>query len=318
MLLTWCSAEQKTGKAEYADSIEKVIFNAAEAGRTGGGKEMMLNSLDNQYRIGGEALFSHKFSPTHGNGAVCCAPAATYTFAVFVRNMWMRTPENGLVATLYGPSSVHTKVKDVKVLIEEKTDYPFSPVVSITVFPERPVDFPLQLRNPAWSKDTHVKCEGATASREGGYFVIRKEWKKGDQISLEFSESIEVFKAGNNETYLQRGPLVYALGIPAIERNLRVLYALPGFADLEFYPVKGAHWAYALDPSLEDKGFGFTAKTEKGVNMQYPYDSAPVRLDGKLINLDSGAEEDVHLIPMGCELAKLRRVTFPVGKPENK
>ena len=229
----------------------------------------------------------------------------------------MKTAENGLAATLYGPSSVNTSVKGVKVQIEEKTDYPFSPVVSIAVSPQRPVDFPLLLRNPAWSKETRVRCKRATSSREGDYFLVRKEWKKGDQVSLEFNESIEGITAANAELYLQRGPLVYALRIPEVARDIKD-YSLPGYADLEYYPAQGAHWSYALDPSLGKGDFGFTAKGEKDANMLYPYDSAPVQLEGKLINLDTGRREDVQLIPMGSSLAILRRVTFPVGGSDNK
>ena len=83
-------------------------------------------------------------------------------------------------------------------------------------------------------------------------------------------------------------------------------------------PPPGTHWSYALDPSLGKGEFGFTARGEKDVNMLYPYDGAPVRLEGKLLNLDTGRREDVQLIPMGSSLAILRRVTFPGGRPENR
>ena len=315
LLASASSDLQKRGEGETGDSIERLVFNAAEGARTVGGKEITYCTRDNRYRVAGEVGNRSKFSPAHSDVAVCCNPNATYFFPLYVRAMWMRTPENGLAATLYGPSSVNTTVKGVEVQIEEKTEYPFSSVISITVSPQRPVDFPLLLRNPAWSKETRVRCEGATTSREGDYFLVRKEWKKGDQVSLEFSESIEGFTAANGETYLKRGPLVYALQIPEVARDIKD-YSLAGFADLDYYPAQGAHWSYALDPNLGE--FGFSAKAEKGVNMLYPYDGAPVRLEGKLINLDTGKREDVSLVPMGSSQAILRRVTFPVGGSENK
>jgi hypothetical protein len=314
LLATWSSALQKTGKGEFGDSIERLVFNAAEGARTAGGKEITYCTNDNRYRIGGEAVFRNKFSPAHTDVAICCNPNATYTFPLYVRGMWMKTAEGGLAATLYGPSLVNTSVKGVKVEIEEKTDYPFSPAVSITVSPERPVDFRLLLRNPAWSKETRVSCQGVTASREGDYFLVRKEWKKGDRVSLEFSEFIEGIRAANGEIFLERGPLVYAMRIAEVAWDLKRPYRLPGFADLEYYPAQGAHWSYAMEPSLGKGDFGFTAKREEDINMQYPYDGAPIRLEGKLINLDTGEKEDVRLLPMGSSLAILRRVTFPVGE----
>jgi DUF1680 family protein len=313
LLATWSSGLQKRGEGEFGDSIEKLVFNAAAGARSAGGKEITYCTRDNRYLIGGELGNRSKFSPAHTDVAVCCNPNATYTFPLYVRGMWMKTAENGLAATLYGPSSVNTRVKGVKVQIEEETDYPFSPAVSIAVSPERPFDFALLLRNPAWSKETRVRCDGGTVSREGDYFLVRKEWKKGDRVSLEFSESIEGIKAANAEIYLQRGPLVYALRIAHVERDSQRPYRLPGFADLEYYPTQGAHWSYALDPGLEKGDFGFTARREKDVDMLYPYDGAPVQLEGKLVNLDTGEKEDVRLIPMGSSLAILRRVTLPLG-----
>jgi hypothetical protein len=58
--------------------------------------------------------------------------------------------------------------------------------------------------------------------------------------------------------------------------------------------------------------FGFSATTEKDTNMLYPYDVAPIRLEGKLVNLDTRQSESVRLVPMGSALAMLRRLTFPV------
>jgi DUF1680 family protein len=312
LLATWISGLQKMGDAQLGDSIEKLAFNAAEGARSAGGKGINYCTRDNRYRVeksNAKVGVRTRFSPK----STCCVPNATYIYPLYVWGMWMKTAEDGLAATLYGPSSVNTRVKGVEVQVEEKTDYPFSSVVSIAVSPERPVDFPLQLRNPAWSKATRVRCEGATVSREGDYFVIRKEWEKGDRVSLEFSESIEGIRAANDEIYLQRGPLVYALRIPEVARDIKD-YSLPGFADLVYDPAQGAHWSYALDPSLGKGNFGFTARGEKDVNLLYPYDGAPVRLEGKLINLDTGRREDMQLIPMGSSLATLRRVTFPVGR----
>jgi hypothetical protein len=149
--------------------------------------------------------------------------------------------------------------------------------------------------------------------REGNYFLLRKEWVKGDQVALEFNPSVVGTTAANGEIALQRGPLVYALRIPEVAKDIKD-YDLPGFSDLEYFPYQGAHWSYALDPNVGNGDFGFSAITEKDVNMLYPYDVAPVQLEGKLMNLDTGQREDVRLVPMGSSLAILRRVTFPVGR----
>jgi len=203
-------------------------------------------------------------------------------------------------------------VKGVEVQIDESTNYPFSPTISINVSPERPLDFALLLRNPGWSAGTRVTCAGAVARRDGDYFVVRKEWKKGDRMALEFTEPITASRAANGEFYLERGPLVYALRIPEVEKVVKS-YSVAGFSDLNFLPAQGAHWAYAFEAGLGKPGAGFAVKNEKDANMLYPYDRAPVRLEGKLTNLDTAQKEDVSLVPMGSGLAILRRLTFPVA-----
>ena len=180
LLVSLTSALQKTGKGDFGDSIERLAFNAAQGMRAVGGKGVTYCTRDNRYQVSRDLEGRDKFSPVHGDVAVCCNPNAAQMMPLFVRAMWMRTPEDGLAALLYGPSVVNTEVKGVRLRVEEKTDYPFSSVISITLSPERAVDFSLVFRNPHWSKATQVHCEGATVSLEGDYFTVRKVWNKSD------------------------------------------------------------------------------------------------------------------------------------------
>ena len=277
----------------------------------------LIVTRDNRYSIDGALQNRDKFSPTHSDVAVCCNPNFAQVTPLYVRGMWMRTPGGGLAALLYGPSDVNTQVKGVGVRIEETTDYPFSATISLRVSPQQPVEFPLVLRNPLWSKSTRVTCQGARVSKDGDYFLVRKRWTSGDQLTVEFSEPILEIAAWPKEIALLRGPLVYALSIPSVKSEFKH-YSLAGFADLEYSSAWGAHWWYALDPGSGEENFGFTARDDGGVNNAYPFDGAPVRLEGKLVNLETGKREDVSLVPMGSNLAILRRVTFPVGSSGKK
>jgi hypothetical protein len=310
LMVTLSSALQKTGKADFGDSIEKLVFNAQQGMRTAGGKGVTYCTRDNRYQVSGDLEGRDKFSPVHGDVAVCCNPNFAQFMPMFVRAMWMRTPEDGLAAMLYGPSVVNTEMKGVHVRVEEKTEYPFSSVISITLSADRPVDFPIVFRNPQWSKGTQVHCDGALVSLEGDYFTVRKVWNKDDVVTLKFTESVASTEASNGEAFLQRGPLLYALRIPAVSREIKA-YGLPGFADLEYSPAQGANWSYELDSAQGKSDFGFTAKRDPDTNMLFPFDGAPIRLQGKLLNTQTAKREDVSLIPMASSLAVLRRVTFP-------
>ncbi len=315
LLASFSSGLQKTGHAEFGDQVERLIFNAAQGARAPRGKAITYLTRDNRYQVSGALHNRDSFSPAHADVAVCCNPNATQVMSLYVRGMWMRANrEQGLAATLYGPCSVNTTVRGTHLHIDEETQYPFSPDVSITLSPERPVKFPLLLRNPQWSENTSVACQGAAIEREGDYFVVRKVWQKGDQVTIRFSESITGLTAANGETAIQRGPLVYALPIPATRRVTKT-YPVPGFADTLDYPAKGAHWSYALkfDPGQSDNDFGLTVQRDQRADRLFPYEGAgPIRLEGEFYNARTGKLERCTLIPMGLAKASLRKETFPV------
>ncbi len=312
LLVSYSSGLQKTGEAELGDRVERIIFNAAQGARAPGGKAITYCTCDNRYRIDGGVGRRHKFSPVHADCAVCCVPNATQIMSHYVRGMWMAAAqEEGLAATLYGPCVVQTKVRGTDVRLDEETQYPFSPDVGVTVSPEHPLEFPILLRNPEWSENTRITCEGANIHREGDYFVVRKVWNKGDEVRVEFSESIAPLPASNGEMAVQRGALVYSLKIPSQEQETKT-YNVPGFADTEDFPREGAQWSYALDGRQSSVNFGLRAKAGPSANMQYPFEGIPLRLGGAMVNTITGKLEPVELIPMGSSQAVLRRETFPV------
>lgn len=312
MLASFTSGLQKTGHAELGDRIERLIFNAAQGARAARGQAITYCTCDNRYRVDGGLGRRHKFSPVHADVAVCCNPNATQIMSHYIRAMWMRSSEQpGLAATLYGPGTVQTAIRGVRVRVDEETLYPFSPEVDITVAPEEAVEFPLFLRNPGWSGNTNVSCAGASIQREGDYFVVRKRWQKGDQVRVSFRESNVSAPAVNGEVAVQRGPLLYALPIPSEQKTTKT-YSVPGFIDSEDFPTAGAQWSYALrgEPSHSDSGL--TAKPGENVDMLHPFEGVATRLEANLIDLDTGKPVPVTLIPMGTSRAVLRRETFPV------
>lgn len=77
-------------------------------------------------------------------------------------------------------------------------------------------EWTLRLRIPQWSKQTAVKANfnGVTASAKAGtYLEIRRRWKAGDEVSLQFDFALRAV-AGANEAAgkvsLYRGPLLLA------------------------------------------------------------------------------------------------------------
>ena len=311
------SALQKTGIASIGDKIELIWFNAAQGSRLPDGRAVTYLTSDNRLRCDGlspdgtKPQIRNKFSPTHTDVAVCCNPNATNVAPLYVRGMWMRHSGGGLAALLYGPCVVSTTVNNVPVRIEEKTNYPFDNTVALEIQTGGSAEFPLYLRDPGWSRGTTVECDGATITRSGSYWVVRKKWQSGDKVHIAFVPIIEEVPAVNGEIALQYGPLMFALPLDAKKITLKT-YALPGFED-SYYKLTTKYEALALPSFLQWQSFGFKPiPVSVGVNPLRPFDAAVITLQGTMTRQSDGTQVQTTLVPLG-NAAILRRVTFPLG-----
>ena len=303
------SGVEKTGRADLGDWIEWLAYNAAQGARlrddSQASRGIQYQGFDNQYdalkkNLGGRC----KYSPTQEDVAVCCPPTASKIYAYFTDYLWMRDAKgDGLVAAVYAPNTVQTKVGGVPVTIDTDTSYPFEDEVRMTLRTDKPVAFPIRLRIPGWPGNVRIDAPGAEIRQEKGWQIVTKTWKTGDRITLSFAPEIVQKKAQNGEIFWRRGPLVYSLPIPSV-RNAIKQYPVAGFADIELAPEKGANWNYGVD----QQSGGFQFERAKTVSSVLPWCASPVSLTGQLFNRNTGKEETVRLVPMGSSL--LRRTAF--------
>jgi hypothetical protein len=116
----------------------------------------------------------------------------------------------------YGEGTFNGKLADgTQVTFNETTDYPLSGHVKIKIEPAKPRAFNLRLRIPGWSKMTTVRLNGAAAEnvKAGCYLELKRRWKKGDTVELEFDMELR-FVTGDREAAgkvsVYRGPLLLA------------------------------------------------------------------------------------------------------------
>ena len=128
-----------TGDPFWADHIEEVAFNTLPAAFTPDYRALryltspnMVTSDRHDHSPGVENIgpmfvmnpFSHR----------CCQHNHTQAWPRFVEHLWMATPDNGLCAAMYGPSTVTAKIGEkATAQIEEVTRYPFEEkILSVT------------------------------------------------------------------------------------------------------------------------------------------------------------------------------------------
>jgi DUF1680 family protein len=197
--------------------------------------------------------------------------------------MWMRNT-SGLVATLLGPCKVSTTWKGTPLTIREKTVYPDDFTFDFQIIADRPVNFTLAIRKPAWTTRQTINY---IYTEKDGYFLITRTWQPGESVHLKLYTDVAVHRDRNNETYFTHGPLVLARPISATA-EITKRYPLPGFFDYHYRPDNLVIYAY------------------KGGEIEH---TGNARFEATLYDTARQREIRVWLTPMGGTI--LRQVTFP-------
>jgi len=121
------------------------------------------------------------------------------------------------------------KVAGTEVEMVQKTDYPWSGKVTITVNPVAPKEFTLFIRVPDRTTSTlytaipqvrglkSISLNGKPVPMvtDKGYAVIKRAWKSGDRIDLELPMEVQTItadpriEAASGKVALRYGPMIY-------------------------------------------------------------------------------------------------------------
>ncbi len=242
------------GDPAFGDRLERIAFNALPAAIA---PDMWSHQYDQQVN-----QVQCTINPDHGwttNGPEsnlfglepnygCCTSNLHQGWPKFAAHLWMKTPDEGLVAAAWAPCRVETRLRDVPVTVSVNTDYPFRETIAITVTPGRAARFPLLLRVPSWAEGASVRvgAGGEEHLRSGALHRLEREWRGATELTVRFPMRPAVSVRYNEALAVERGPLVYSLQIG--EQWSRVNADKPHrdlpHADFEVRPT--TPWNYGL------------------------------------------------------------------------
>ena len=135
--------------------------------------------------IGGFKVMSDK----HYYG--CCACIGSAGMGL-VPKMQVLNSVKGIVFNMFINGTIKTvSPANNELVFDMNTSYPKQGKVLITLKSDVEEQFEIHIRNPYWSKSTVVAVNGNPADIEDGYVKLKRTWKNGDTIDIEFDMRTE-------------------------------------------------------------------------------------------------------------------------------
>jgi DUF1680 family protein len=325
-----------TGDPSLGDRLERLAFNALPGTFTDDMWAHQYNQEPNQvecslhqkpWTTDGPESNLYGLEPNFG----CCTANFHQGWPKFVASLFMlfgaqnNGTQDGLAAAAYAPCEVHTSLRGTEVYVVEETGYPFHGTVRLTINPDAPLSFPLQLRIPAWAAGTTIAVNGQPMPlpAPGSFARVDRTWRTGDRVEIVFPMGPRVSRWFHNSVAVERGPLVYSYGI---DENWVKLRDRGMTADWQVFPA--SQWNYALNIDTDDPARSIAVTESEVGEGPFARCHTPVRLSVKARRFDDwraedGAanplppspvtsdqpEETITLIPYAA--AKLRITAFP-------
>ncbi len=319
-----------TGRVHWGDRLEKIAFNALPAPFTPDMWAHQYNQQVNQVQCSRQK--KPVFLTNSGEASIfglepncgCCTANFGQAWPKLTQSAFMRSSD-GLVAAVYVPCSVHTRINNIGVHITVITDYPFRDTVTFKVRSESPTKFSLWLRVPEWTKDATVALEEKLIPLKTGVFHrLERSWHEETVLTLHFPMKPKLIQRPNDLYSITRGPLIYSL--PISERWERINQDLP-LREFPHCDYEASPWNYGLclDPANPGEGMGLD-ELPIG-DCPFSPEGAPVKMHvcGKRVawDMENGAVtpapgmetisdniEELTLIPYGC--TNLRITEMPI------
>ena len=294
------------GESKYIDCLERTLYNGIISGMSvDGGKFFYPNPLssDGQYRFNADGTMTRQ--PWFG---CACCPSNLCRFIPSMPGYIYGVRDNDLYVNLFAANTATIAIGGKNVILEQSTDYPWDGDIAIKIVQNKAKAFNMMIRIPGWVQSRVVPSDlysysddifstyeitvnGQTVDSEleDGYFVINRNWKKGDIIRIHFDMPVRTVVANPRVTddrgrvAIERGPLVYCTEW-ADNADINPRHLLLG-------KVEGGKWKVERDYAIENKeGDGKTFQVT-AINM--PAQEASISDDGRLAVRDV----DVTLIP---------------------
>ena len=154
-----------------------------------------------------------KVYSTPENSFWCCVGTGMENHSKYGNSIYYHGPDS-LYVNLFIASELSWADKGISV--RQETRFPESDTTILKITAQKPVQFALKVRHPAWAVDgAKVSINGRKQKIEsapGSYFTLDREWRNGDTVKIQLPMRLhtEFLPDSTNEAALLYGPIVLA------------------------------------------------------------------------------------------------------------
>lgn len=224
-----------TQDAKFANEIEKAAYNSLLAACGADGERWIYYLHTN-----GDYGTGNEWSCCWSSGMIALEDIPGYIYSVRKETLFvnMLTPSEAVLPLGSGR----------RVSLTQSGTYPFGGTSELTVGTD--ATFTLAVAKPGWTETCSLKLNGApvTAGLKNGYITLKRHWRSGDRLTLEFpyemqeiqavqeyvtdSHRFPVWYTGEAKRYVcyRKGPLVYASEREGDKDGLKPVCQLPPYS----------------------------------------------------------------------------------------
>jgi hypothetical protein len=239
-------ASQFSAVAFAAEALEKLVFSANMAGFTPDWQYRQTAQRANQIECARAPVSSYNmpedaFLFIKTDARQPDAAQALGALSAFTMTAWMSASGGALAALSYIPCEVRDRIDGQLVKITVESRYPYDGEIRMSVSVKDPIRLTLFLRIPRWAAGASLKLSSGEKPEcvPGTFLRLERVFTGGDtlELSLPMRARMEEF----NGTWIERGPVLYALPIEADFTEERTL---DGSDAIGLRPL--TDWRYAL------------------------------------------------------------------------
>ena len=208
-------------RGEYADIMEKELFNGILSGMQMDGKHFFyVNPLEVIPGVSGVLDgYKHVLPKRPGwYACACCPPNIARLVTSIGKYFWSENEKEIFAHSYIGGKAKFACCGGIE--IDCCSSYPYEGKVEYTVKPDKDnAEFTFAVHVPGWCGDFNVSISGEALSPDikDGYCYITRKWNSGDKVEISFDIKPRRIYCNTHVrmnagcTVLMRGPMVYCI-----------------------------------------------------------------------------------------------------------